>query len=429
MVVYDNETSELWLDGEPVVVDPINPIDYSTKPPANRPSIENPSRKSRDVDVLKIQLGFSCNYSCNYCSQKFVEAGDQTNVVLVSKFLLNVRSWMPNAPSRIEIWGGEPFVYWKLMKPLVAGLKKIYPTSRFTTITNGSLLTDEIVDWLVENEFAVSISHDGPGQSVRGPDPLQDPEKARVIRRLFAELLPRQAVSFNSMCHRTNYDREKIRQFFVDFLGHSEFAIGEGAFITAYDPDGRSTGEMTLEEKIDFRNLTLHQARNLDTWKQFLIMRNRLTAWVDSFGNARPATSLGQGCSMENEHVLAVDLRGNIITCQNVTAFSTAENGMQHKIGHVSNIEGARLNTVTHWSHRPNCSGCPVVQMCRGNCMFLEGQNFEASCETAYNDHVPFFAVAIEMATGVLPYEIHPQEGNLPIERRVLWSLPRSSES
>jgi uncharacterized protein len=43
---------------------------------------------------------------------------------------------------------------------------------KLSVITNGSILSDEIIDWLMMLDFAVAISHDGPGQSVRGPDPV-----------------------------------------------------------------------------------------------------------------------------------------------------------------------------------------------------------------------------------------------------------------
>ena len=36
-------------------------------------------------------------------------------------------------------------------------------------------------DSLDDMEFSVGISHDGPGQHVRGPDPLDDPEKRALI--------------------------------------------------------------------------------------------------------------------------------------------------------------------------------------------------------------------------------------------------------
>jgi hypothetical protein len=52
--------------------------------------------------------------------------------------------------------------------------------------------------------------------------------------------------------------------------------------------------------------------------------------------------------------------------------------------------------------------------------MFLEGPLWEKACNNAYNDHLPFFAAAIERMTGYLPYEIEAPD--LPPERSKLWT-------
>ena len=39
-------------------------------------SKDTPAWKSRDVKVLKIQLGLSCKYECTYCNQRFVPKAD-----------------------------------------------------------------------------------------------------------------------------------------------------------------------------------------------------------------------------------------------------------------------------------------------------------------------------------------------------------------
>jgi hypothetical protein len=84
---------------------------------------------------------------------------------------------------RIEFWGGEPFVYWKTLKPLAEGVRTLYPKARFNIITNGSLFDQEKIDWLYNLGFGVGISHDGPAyEAGRGADPLLEPEQRRWIR-------------------------------------------------------------------------------------------------------------------------------------------------------------------------------------------------------------------------------------------------------
>ena len=91
--------------------------------------------------------------------------------------------------------------------------------------------------------------------------------------------------------------------------------------------------------------------------------------------------------------------------------------------GDVTKFDEIELNTATHWKFRDECSKCPVLQMCKGSCMFLEDEYFKISCDSAYSDHIPFFAAAFEEATGDLPYAIRALDDNyqLPAEREDLW--------
>ena len=53
------------------------------------------------------------------------------------------------------------------------------------------------------------------------------------------------------------------------------------------------------------------------------------------------------------------------------------------------------LDTATHFAFRDECMACPVVQLCKGSCMFLEGEFFKQSCanEFAFNFGVMMAAV------------------------------------
>jgi uncharacterized protein len=92
---------------------------------------------------------------------------------------------------------------------------------------------------------------------------------------------------------------------------------------------------------------------------------------------------------------------------------------MSHKIGHVSDLAGVKLNTSTHWSKRDECPRCPVLQVCKGSCMFLEGDLWDASCDNAFSDAIPTFAAGIEFLTGMVPVYI---EGPQRADRKDIWN-------
>jgi uncharacterized protein len=419
---YDNMTSELWdSEGNPLDVTPTTLQGNFKEFPTT--SVSTPNKKSVLIKTLKIQLGLSCNYSCEYCSQRFVPNIEHSNTKLLDKFINSLDNWLLYPPDTIEFWGGEPFVYWKNFKPLAEAMRERFPFARFLVITNGSLLTDEIINWLDKLDFNVGVSHDGPGQNVRGPNPFDDPEKRDLILKLFERLLPKKKISINSMIHRENLDRAAIQAYFEKVFGaDKEFTIGEGSFVDVYDEGGMKNTLQSPAEHLAFRRMSLESLGD-DTSSRFIIAHKRVQSWIDSWGNKRPAHSLNQKCGMDDPHVVAVDLMGNVLTCQNVTVSARAPNGKSHRIGHVDAFDKIKLDTSTHWKFRDECSKCPMLQVCRGSCMFLEGEYFNKSCDTAYSDHLPFFAKAFENVTGALPYAIEAIEDGyrLPKERSNLW--------
>lgn len=412
---YDNQNSSLrYADG----TSPIAAKPSAHWPEAQAVSRETPLAKSADVNVLKIQLGLSCNYSCEYCLQRFVPHADDTSASLVPAFVEALQSWFQPPDEgqgrKIEFWGGEPLVYLKTLKPLAEALRQAYPKINFSMITNGSLLTIELVDWLFDMGFGIAISHDGPGQAVRGPDPLDREKTRRAILYAWCRLGPLNRMSFNTMLNRENRSRWAAAQFFRELTGDPDVRIGEGSMVDAYDEGGKSMS-LLPEDWVSFANLSWAEVRQTDVAKNFALIRMRVRDWLFSFESLRPGSSIGQRCDMDKETHLAVDLKGNVVTCHNVSVAATAGNGESHKIGHMSDLAGVKLNTSTHWSYRPECAGCPMLQGCKGSCMFLEGELFEISCNNNYYDHAPMFAEAILQATGLVLQSI---EGNIRAERQ-----------
>jgi uncharacterized protein len=423
---YDNATSELTREsGEPVV----QAVEVAERADAPAVSRQTPLGKT-SPRVLKISLGLSCNYACEYCSQRFVARNDETNPEDVTGFMASLDSWVLSPPEAIEFWGGEPLVYIKTLRPLAEALRLKFPMARFSVITNGSLLNPQINQWLDDLGFTVSISHDGPGQHVRGPDPLEDPLARKAILELYRRLAPQGRFSFNAMVNRSNQSRAAIQAFFAELTGDPEVMIGEGGFVDAYDNGGQALS-LKPEEFHAFRRLAFQEIRQGKAGR-ISSVRDRTMSFVNSLRFKRPASSLGQKCGMDRTDSFAVDLKGNVLTCQNVSAAAAAPNGESHRIGHTSQMQDVALKTATHWSHRQECPGCPVLQICKGACMFLEGPLWDVSCDNAYSDALPIFAAGIEFLTGLVPVHI---EGELREERKDIFGFseqaraPRDSPS
>ena len=382
---YNPHTSEI----EGIDLGNIDARDWLTAP---RVSKSTPIGKSRAPKVLKIQLGLSCNYSCSYCSQAF-QIGDATVSKLtdVDAFLSNLGAWLGAAPERIELWGGEPFVYWAKLKRLIPALAERFPEARFLIITNGSLLTREKLDLITEYDIDIGLSHDGPGQGQRGPDPLANPEQRRWIEALLAER--KGHVSINTVLTAQNHDLEAIKAWFQKRLG-TDVPISLEGVVNVYDA-------ATLLGAGRFEEANLHALRrsvfeSLVSDPGNFGLDKRVRDFIQSLKVRRPIEALGQKCGMDRPEHIAVDLQGNVMTCQNTGAKG------EHKIGHVDDFDAIALDTATHFAFRDECMSCPVVQLCKGSCMFLEGEFFKQSCANEFAFNMGIMMAAVWHLTGMV---------------------------
>lgn len=385
---------------------------------AAREPFQHPGKKDHTIRTLKIQLGLSCNYSCEYCSQRFVPHADPTGPYSVDHFMSRL-TWNASLAddATVEFWGGEPLVYWKTLVPLVDALRMRYPALTLKMITNGSLLDPMKVSWLIANGFHIGISHDGPGQSARGPDPLDNPATRDAILTLYARLRPLGRISFNAMLHRANTSRAAIQEFFVKLTGDPEVPIGEGMFVDAYDEGGLGMSFLDAHDHVEYRRKAFDEL-NAGMAVNFSSVTEKIQDFADSLVTRRQASTVGQKCGSDRADTLTVTLAGDILTCQNVSAVATAPNGKSHRAGSLEALGNARIESSRHWSTRGSCSSCPVVQLCKGSCMFLEGHLWDVTCESAFSDNVVFLATALRELTGCLLKHIEPMTGELPEHRR-----------
>jgi uncharacterized protein len=371
-------------------------------------------------------MGLSCNYSCDYCSQKFVDRPKETSKKDIDNFmeLFNQLEFNEQTGLKIEFWGGEPFVYWKTMKPLAEAIRERFISWKnppeFSVITNGSLLSEDICAWLYAMDFAVAISHDGPGQFVRGPDPFEDEKIKNNILQLYKVLKPKKKISFNSMLNAKNQSRKEIYDWFVNFTGDEDVPLGEGGFVDAYDEDGLQNSLNTKQEHFKFRQKAFYDIFSTNGKIGFITILNKMNNFMQSVLSHKDAKYLGQKCGMDKEDTISFDMRGNVITCQNVSALEISKNGEPHLGGNLADFDNVAIKTATHWSNRKECSGCPVLHICQGACMFLDGKYWETSCNNAFSDAIPLFAAAFEkMTRGYIPVLINNKE--LPLDRQDIW--------
>ena len=125
----------------------------------------------RCLQKVTLQLTQNCNFRCTYCtytssngSQRFHSKRSMTFDV-AKKAVDYLYAHSIDAPYMyIGFYGGEPLLEFELMKQVVAYANGLFSKKklRYTITTNASVLNDEIIQFLKENNFSLVISLDGP---------------------------------------------------------------------------------------------------------------------------------------------------------------------------------------------------------------------------------------------------------------------------
>lgn len=378
-----------------------------------------PGRKSREVHTLKIQLGLGCNYACSYCSQATAAAdAPVTRTADADRFLAGLDGWLQGSPRAIEFWGGEPFLYFAKLRRLVPALRRRFPDAVFVVVTNGTLLDAEILDFIERWDLTLAVSHDGPGQHLRGPDPFEDEARAHWLRTLWLRRgRERRRVLFNVVLTPANADIAATARWFAERLGDEQVGLQVEGIVSVYDD--RTLHGAGCWSEADYATLhhSIVEGFVHGEALRFQGLRDKARDFIGSLQHRRPSSALGQKCGMDRPDQLAVDLQGRVMTCQNTGAQG------RHHLGDVESVEQVRLDTAMHWSHRTGCIHCPVLQLCQGSCMYLQDDHFSRSCENEYRYHLAILAGALQSATGLRLEEI---TGDIrrPQSRRRIPVLP-----
>ena len=389
--IYDTADSSLIIDGTPWPV---------TEVPRSAPAAP-PGRKRGPFRRLKIQMGLACNMRCAYCLQA-AHADTGTGPDDARAFVAGLdRWWSAVDESRlgIEFWGGEPLLQWDTLTTLVQALRMRHPKARMSVCTNGTLLTTKRAKWLQDRGVGLAVSHDGPGQTMqRGVDPLENPEALAAIRWL-VQTHP-EHIGFNAVLTLPHHRLGAIRDHLEQVLGTTGLILStEGLMQVEGTPPSRLS-PVTDEDHRIVRLSLLEEMVSGEALRNGTVSY-KARDFLHSLNSGRPLALVGQKCGMDREDVIAVDLTGNVLTCQN-----TPDEAM--RIGHVNALADVRLDETLHFSHRETCMTCPVVQLCQGGCMALSGDAWKASCRNSFTFHSAILSGALHLVTGKLVTRIEP---------------------
>lgn len=111
------------------------------------------------MKTLLVVLSEKCNLNCSYCGvDKWSKNRIDPDLYLAE--FRKMREQYPDETIKIDFFGGEPLLQIDLIQQILDGVQDDGNIKLFMP-TNGLLLTEDTVDFLVRNNIEVSISFDG----------------------------------------------------------------------------------------------------------------------------------------------------------------------------------------------------------------------------------------------------------------------------
>jgi len=126
--------------------------------------------KSNNVKSLALWVHTTnnCCLRCSYCYIPTLGQNDylsEENIKIFCKKLIQSAKAHQLSYISLRLAGGEPFLKFDLWKPYLVRLKQelkdVGCELWLTFLTNAVLLTDEIIDFVMENSFGIGVSMDG----------------------------------------------------------------------------------------------------------------------------------------------------------------------------------------------------------------------------------------------------------------------------
>ena len=215
--------------------------------------VERPFKPMR----LVLSLTSDCNLRCIYC---YAEAGKlhKTMSWETAKSAIDetMRNLLEERKEKFQLTfhgGGEPFVAFKLMKKAVEYVNSKWKGKKdFSVVTNGTLITSEIADWLAEKDFRLTVSIDGPAEIQNRQRPKANGEGSYEDAISGAMLLKERGLKFGIRSTITNanvYHMEDLLKIAKD--------LDCGLKLEPFTPVGRGVDEEILSQDAYFKQFML----------------------------------------------------------------------------------------------------------------------------------------------------------------------------
>lgn len=348
---------------------------------------------SKKLHMAILQVTQMCNLKCRYCPYSgngYLDRKHLNKSMSIDTAKKSIDFIVDNGifsnEYNIGFYGGEPLIYFELIKETVGYIQsKVQEKDiSFFITTNGTLLSKEVIKFLAENNFSVTISLDGP------PD-IHDKNRRQVLSGggsfdVIYRALETISTEFPSFVNRIGvnavWDMEEsyseILNFFVKdpVLSKFEFSISpvDNTIIdTSFSMVNDNFHEQQFNNMISMMdNVGLIKLNNSENDKSSLKIVEDFEAKLTPRIELPDECHFGGMC-LPGYNRLFIDCDGNMFPCEKVSA-----NSKTAKIGNVfEGFDYSKIKKIMNVGALTanECKNCWCGQFCTCCFKFVDDLN------------------------------------------------------
>jgi uncharacterized protein len=332
------------------------------------------------IKSLGLENTTGCNFRCKYCAFSHHYPGHRTHGsqnmdwnTARNAVDLFLRHSSQAERKNIGFWGGEPLMNFAVIRAVVDYVGAHYPDEEviYSFTTNGSLLTDEIIEFLIKHKFSLQVTLNGPRHI---HDKYRVDRKGKgtfdgIMRGLRSIRLKDKGYyddHINFVCNLVpNTDYAEVASFFSEnelFKDKTEISLtsvdsSETTFFREY-------GDYSVEQSRYIDDVYFEAAVNGKLEKERVIKEFNQDIMLKIYRRCRH--NLGEritpnGCCVPMLKKMHVDVDGNIHVCErvpgNTPLGNVNENGIDYDLL-VKVVEEYTANSIE------DCGKCWAVRFC-----------------------------------------------------------------
>jgi uncharacterized protein len=327
---------------------------------------------------IQLMMAQSCNLKCGYCYAWRNDANDPGTYMDWETAKQSVDFLVHRSGGRMDIqvtfFGGEPLLNLSVIKKVVDYCHEIeFKTKKqfcFELITNGTLLTPEVTNYVADHRFLLFISLDGWQE-------MHNYNRPSIDGRDIHEMILQNALYANKIYEERNLNKIKIRAnltnkfndlrrvaSYLENLGFTYIGIGAIEPLPHADPCDMALSEDQMDKMTD--TMTEMMLEAIDSLKNNIPVGHYIQRAINKTAISVEMRSLpGVICGVCRNTAI-VDNKGDIFPCHRYAGMKA------FKIGNV--FTGMEKDNVINYYKKiaaraiNDCQDCWIRDFCAGGC-------------------------------------------------------------